>query len=190
MAYLAPELPTLPRQGGHAAELLTLDTLRRTLSSDYVVFHGVHWSRDWRNVPAFGEADFIIVNEAGDTLVIEQKSGTLDETSEGLVKAYPGERKNVARQLHRTLDGIRDKFRWQNNADITLAYLLYLPEHRIRSLNAVGFDRSRSSMHPRPRNCLREFRSCFPLSVRPVMVPRSAGSSSKALTSFPTSMPM
>jgi hypothetical protein len=75
-------------------------------------------------------------------LVIEQKSGGLEETADGLFKTYDGKRKDVARQIHRTLDAIRDKFRWQHKDDVALDYLLYCPDHRLRSLNAVGLDRS------------------------------------------------
>ena len=143
MAYLAPsDLPTLALSGGRSAELDTLDLLRRALSSDYTVFHGVHWSRDWRSIAVFGEADFIVVNNAGAALVIEQKSGGLEDTAEGLFKIYDVKRKDVARQIHRTLDAIRDKFRWQHKDDIGLDYLLYCPDHRLRSLNAVGLERS------------------------------------------------
>jgi hypothetical protein len=103
MAYLAPsDLPALALSGGWSAELDTLNLLRRSLSSDYTVFHGVHWSRDWRSVAVFGEADFIVVNNAGAALVIEQKSGGLEETVEGLFKTYDGNRKDVARQKHST----------------------------------------------------------------------------------------
>lgn len=145
MAYLAPsDLTPLALTGGKTAELETLERLRRSLPADYTVFHNVHWSRDYRNVPVFGEADFIIVNRTGQALVIEQKAGSLTETSEGLTKRYEGEDKNVVQQIHRTLDGIRDKFRFQNSdLAIPLDYLLYCPDHRLKDINAAGLDVSR-----------------------------------------------
>jgi hypothetical protein len=91
----------------------------------------------------FGEADFIIVNRSGEALVIEQKSGNLDETSDGLVKNYPDGRKSVAAQIHRTLDGIRDQFKRQSGREIALDYLIYCPDYRVRDLNAVGVVASR-----------------------------------------------
>jgi hypothetical protein len=142
MAYLAPsDITRLALASGKTAELETLDLLRRSLPQDYTVFHSVHWSREYRNVPVFGEADFIVVNRAGEALVIEQKRGMVDETPEGLFKTYDGERKNVVRQLHRTLDGIREKFKLQNSGlSIPLDYLFYFPDHRLKSINAAGLD--------------------------------------------------
>jgi hypothetical protein len=82
MAYLAPsDLRAAALSGGQIAELRTLDMLRGSLPNDYTVYHSVHWSREWRSVPAFGEVDFIVVNSAGAALVIEQKSGALEETA-------------------------------------------------------------------------------------------------------------
>ncbi len=144
MAYLAPsDLTAAALSGGRTAELRTLEVLRSALPNDYTVFHSVHWSREWRSVPAFGEIDFVIVNRSGSALVIEQKSGMLEETSDGLAKDYSDGRKNVAAQVHRALDGIRDKYRRQHGGTIALDYLIYCPDHRVRALNASSLDRSR-----------------------------------------------
>lgn len=145
MAQLAPSdlSSTLLRQA-HAGELATLAHLKAALPDDYIVFHGVHWSQDGRSRPVYGEADFVILNRSGDVVVIEQKNGALQETPSGLAKDYGAERKDVGRQIHRTLDAIRDKFGLHNRqGGLTLDYLLYCPDHRLRSLNAVGLDASR-----------------------------------------------
>ena len=52
-------------------------------------------------------------------------------------------RKNVATQIHRTLDGLRDQFKRQSGHDISLDYLIYCPDYRLRDLNAVGLNASR-----------------------------------------------
>jgi hypothetical protein len=145
MAYLAPALNTtaVAASDGHAAELETLDQLRRRLSSAYTVFHGVHWTRGHASTAAFGEADFIIVNQAGALLVIEQKKGAIEEGLDGLTKRYDGKPKSVSAQIHRTIDGLRDKFKRQTGHALDPDYLLYCPDHRVLRLEAAGLDGER-----------------------------------------------
>jgi hypothetical protein len=144
MARLLPtDISQLSLSLGESAELRTLEALRTGLHSSYTVFHSVHWARDAAYRTAFGEADFIIVNQSGEVVVIEQKSGELDESADGLVKRYSDDQKNVATQIHRTLDGLRDQFKRQSGHDISLDYLIYCPNYRLRDLNAVGLTASR-----------------------------------------------
>jgi hypothetical protein len=144
MARLLPtDISELSLSLGETAELRTLGTLRIGLPSAYTVFHSVHWARDAAYRTAFGEADFIIVNQSGEVVVIEQKSGALDESADGLIKRYSDGQKNVTAQIHRTLDGLRDQFKRQSGHDISLDYLIYCPDYRVRDLNAVGLTASR-----------------------------------------------
>ena len=128
---------------GETAELRTLEILRAKLPPGYTVFHSVHWSKDVLGSIAVGEADFIIVNQSGECVVIEQKSGSLDESSEGLVKRYADGRKNVATQIHRNIKGIRDQFKRQSGRELEVDYIIYCPDHKVRDLNAAGIDASR-----------------------------------------------
>ena len=144
MARLLPsDISELSLSLGQTAELQTLKVLQSSLPASYTVFHSVHWARDAAFRTAFGEADFIVVNRSGEAVVIEQKSGALDETADGLVKRYFDGRKNVASQIHRTLDGIKDQFKLQSGHAIVLDYLIYCPDYRVRDLNAVGLTASR-----------------------------------------------
>jgi|SRR5262249_9241729 len=111
MARLLPsDISELSLSLGETAELRTLASLRTGLPASYTVFHSVHWARDSAYRATFGEADFIVVNQTGEVVVIEQKSGSIEETNSGLIKQYPDGEKNIVDQLHRTLDGIRDQF--------------------------------------------------------------------------------
>jgi hypothetical protein len=144
MACLLPsDVSELSLSMGQTAEFRTLRALRAGLSSAYTVFHSVHWSRDSAYRMNFGETDFVIVNQSGEAVVIEQKAGAVEETEEGLIKRYSSGRKNVATQIHRTLDALRDQFRRQSGHEIALDYLIYCPDHRLRDLNAVGLVASR-----------------------------------------------
>lgn len=145
MAQLVPsDLPQRALNSAHSGELETLARLKRELPPSYTVFHNVHWTNEWKSVPAFGEADFIIVGPTGDVLIIEQKNGRLEEVDGRLSKNYEDGGKDVVRQLHRTVDNIRSKFKWRNNgAALEVDYLIYCPDYRIRFVNAVGLDLSR-----------------------------------------------
>lgn len=67
----------------------------------------------------------------------------MDETADGLIKQYSDGQKNVATQIYRTLDALRDQFKRQSGRDISLDYLIYCPDYRLRDLNAVGLNASR-----------------------------------------------
>jgi UvrD-like helicase C-terminal domain len=146
MARLLPfDVSHLALAGARAPELETLRLLQAKLSPAYTVFHGVHWSREYKSDIKFGELDFVVVNQAGKALVIEQKNGRLEETGKGLAKAYPDRTRPVGEQVRRNLDGVREKFRWahHNRADLDLDYLIYCPDYRLAKLNAAALDPSR-----------------------------------------------
>ena len=146
MARIIPaNIRSLALGGIHDPELATLARLKDELGPEYTLFHSVHWSFSQGQGTRFGEIDFILVNQAGAVLCIEQKNGFLAETAAGLVKLYPGGPKSVVDQLHRSLDQVRDKFQWQQPGagPLGLDYLLYCPDYRIKNLNAAGLDQSR-----------------------------------------------
>ena len=128
-----------------APEIVTLRLLKSALPADYTIFHSVHWSRSHKAGISFGELDFVVLNRSGEILVIEQKNGQLNETQGGLTKSYDSRDKNVAQQLHRSLDNLRAKLKHTISSSdaFKIDYLLYCPDYRIRDLNAVGLDRSR-----------------------------------------------
>ena len=51
--------------GAHEPEVATLALLRDALPDDYRVFHGMHWTRQYKGRTLFREIDFVILNPAG-----------------------------------------------------------------------------------------------------------------------------
>jgi hypothetical protein len=147
MAAIAPnDVTRLALGGRRRREVETLLALQSRLPDDYTVYHGVHWTREHRGDTAYGEIDFAVVNRAGHVLVIEQKNGTLEETDDGDLLAHYAERtRSVAGQVHRALDGLREKFRRHNPGapGLHLDYLVYCPEHRLVHINSAALDGSR-----------------------------------------------
>ena len=146
MAYIIPsDISQLALAGGNTCELETLQLLKLGLSPEYTVFHGVHWSREYAGYTVYGEIDFVIVNRSGEVLLIEQKNGPLDETAGGLIKNYDGKPKNVGDQIKRSIDKVREKFKWihRGEGELHLDYLIYCPDHRIKELNSAALDLTR-----------------------------------------------
>jgi hypothetical protein len=120
-------------------EIETLDVLERGLAADLVVLHGVHWTRIDHGCSVIGEIDFVIVAPSGRVLLIEQKSGLLQEGPDGLVKAYDGRDKKVAAQLKRTLDALTQRLAPVVRGEpLTLDYLLYCPDYTVKSPATAG----------------------------------------------------
>ena len=139
------DLSKLALAGAWHPELATLEHLKKRLSDDFTVFHGVHWSREYAKWTHFGEVDFVVVNRSGDVLLIEQKNGALIDGDDGLVKQYEDGDKNVNHQIRRSVDKVHQKFRWQHGGKgkLKLDYLIYCPNHRVLKVNAAALDMSR-----------------------------------------------
>jgi hypothetical protein len=56
------DLTRLALSGAHEPEIETLALLRDTLPDEYTVFHGVHWTRQYKGRTLFGEIDFMVLN--------------------------------------------------------------------------------------------------------------------------------
>ena len=91
--------------GAAQRELQTLAQLAEGLEDNYTVYHGVHWTLVERNNYAIvGEIDFAIVGPTGKLLLIEQKTGLLRETIDGLTNSYSEKDTSVPFQMARTAD--------------------------------------------------------------------------------------
>lgn len=125
--------------GPAAREIETLHVLAAGLPESLAVFHGVHWTRVDRGLPIFGEIDFVIVSPSGRVLLVEQKSGFLAETPDGLIKKYQGKEKRVATQLGRTLDALRARLAPVVRGEpLTIDYLLYCPDYTVKQKGTAG----------------------------------------------------
>ena len=146
MGRLLPsDLTPLQLSLGETAELRTLDLLRRRLPAEYTVYHSVHWSLTTTERAMFGEADFVVVNRSGETVVVEQKAGGIEETRQGLAKTYAGgATKFVAPQLQRTLEALRKQFaRQTGDGTLSIDYLFYCPDHTVKDPLSAGISADR-----------------------------------------------
>lgn len=119
----------------------TLTLFERGLPGDIEVFHGVHWSRTENGLAGIGEIDFIALSPAGSLLLIEQKSGWLNETGEGLVKRVRGRSMTIRVHVDQTIARLRrrlEPLRLENEPRIS--YLLFCPDYSLRSVSSAGLD--------------------------------------------------
>lgn len=125
-------------------ELATLAWLAEHLPDAYTIYHGVHWTRIQHGFALIGEIDFAIVGPSGKLLLIEQASGFLDETADGLVKVYKATEKSVASQIGRTLASLRKRLgQFCPEAQFVLDALLYCPDYTVRQPGSAGIDPER-----------------------------------------------
>lgn len=154
MAHILPDgWRELEVTGAAKREIETLALLETELPDSYTVYHAVHWTNVEHGYAVYGEIDFVIVNQAGNLLLIEQKSGFLDETDEGLIKHYGGKPKPIAVQMARTRDHLFTKLRARPGcAGVLMDALLYCPDYRVKNPQTAGLAPERIvDAHTRPR---------------------------------------
>jgi hypothetical protein len=145
VAHVIPDgWETQQRSGPAQRELETLARLKAGLPDDYTVYHAVHWTNGEGRHAIYGEIDFVIANRSGDLLVIEQKTGALDETAEGLAKRQGGQARLISVQMARTAETLRAKLgRSLEGVEIRLDYLLHCPDHRVVAPTTAGLSPER-----------------------------------------------
>ncbi len=154
----------LEATGAAGRELQTLGQLAAGLDDDYTVYHGVHWTRVERNNYAIvGEIDFAIVGPTGKLLLIDQKTGLLTETANGLIKKYAGKDKDVPFQMARTADALHERLRKACGGEqIFVDTLLYCPDYTVREPGTAGIDPARIVDATRKDHLLAIIRAILP----------------------------
>jgi len=117
---------------GDHAELDLLDTLERGLSSAYTLFHSVDWSKSSGEQEQHGEIDIVVVNQAGDVLLMEVKSGGVEFRPGGIFKAYGARLKDVTAQVRQQYGALRSRLQ-DAGLPVQVRHLLVLPDVRVQS---------------------------------------------------------
>ena len=112
MARLCPSLPlSAAITLGERAELALLETLERGLSGAYTLFHSVDWAQSKGGRERRGEIDIVVVNQSGDVLLMEVKSGGVEFRPDGIFKTYSAKSKNVTSQIRQQFEVINSRLR-------------------------------------------------------------------------------
>jgi hypothetical protein len=125
--------------GAAQREIETLALLARGLPDSYTVYHAVHWTNVEHGFSIYDDIDFAVVNAAGDLLLIEQLSGFLEETPDGLCKKYPDRTSNVPVRIARQVAALRARLMRKPQLEaIRVEYLLYCPDYTVLHPETAG----------------------------------------------------
>jgi hypothetical protein len=122
----------------------TLELFARGLPDAYTVYHAVHWTKVEGGFSVYGEIDFVVADRAGHLLLIEQKTGFLEEGADGLLKRERGRIRNVPVQMARTVATLREKLARRPGCEaLRVDYLLYCPDYVVRRVESAGLSADR-----------------------------------------------
>jgi hypothetical protein len=126
-------------------ELETLELLGNGLDDNYTIYHGVHWTNiESKNYAIYGEIDFAVIGPSGKILLIEQKTGSLKESDDGLEKKYFDKAKNVPFQMARNAQGMQHRLKKAlKGHSVFVDSILYCPDYRVKNLGSAGIDPKR-----------------------------------------------
>jgi hypothetical protein len=146
-------------------ELETLELLGNGLDDSYTVYHGVHWTNvESKNYAIYGEIDFVVVSPSGKILLIEQKTGYLEETEDGLEKKYAEKSKNVPFQIARNAHGLQHRLRQSLKGQLVFVdSILYCPDYKIKKLGSAGIDPKRIVDTTRKNQLIQIIQSIIPV---------------------------
>lgn len=125
--------------GAARRETETLALLGRGLPEGYTVYHAVHWTNAARGYSIHADVDFVIVNRAGAMLLVDIKSGFLEETRDGLVKRYSNRSRNVALHSAQTVAEFGARLARRPGCEqVPIGYLLYCPDYHVKNPQTAG----------------------------------------------------
>ena len=146
-------------------ELETLELLGSGLDDSYTVYHGVHWTNvENKNYAIYGEIDFAVVSPSGKILLIEQKTGFLDETEDGLEKKYSDKSKRIPFQIARNAHGLQHRLKQAlKGHQVFVDSILYCPDYKIKKLGSAGIDPRRIVDSSRRNQLIQIIQSIIPV---------------------------
>lgn len=120
-------------------EYKTLQILKDCLPDQYMIFHGVHWTRIENDSAIYGEIDFLILNPYGRVLAIEQKETLIEMDLKGhLVPVYKNKlesrksSRTINSQVSRNISALRSEYSKRHpDQRLEIDHLLYLPNAKI-----------------------------------------------------------
>lgn len=128
----------MPAHGAAQRELETLALLAEHLPDDCTVYHGVHWARIHQGQSFCGDIDFAVVGPSGRLLLIEQVTGVLHETADGLVKHQLHQPRLITAHLGRALESLQSRLKKISDTPYNIEPLLFCPDYQVKDPGSVG----------------------------------------------------
>jgi hypothetical protein len=127
-----------------------LNMLARGLPDSFDVFHSINWSTADREMQFFGEIDLAVVSPLGNLVLLEVKSGKVQENADAIRKKYGLNYSNIGAQIRRLQSAIQCRLEEAHLSQVSINTLLVLPDHRLtqeivaypseRIVDALGFE--------------------------------------------------
>ena len=135
MAKLFTSPPLRLTSAGLMGELQVLQALEQGLSDAYCLFHGVEFQHLATQGEQHGELDIVVVNQAGNVLLIEVKCGAVDSGANGIFKTYRGTVRNVVSQVRHQYGAMRSRLS-DAGLPVEVSHLLVLPDAKVSTTTA------------------------------------------------------
>lgn len=142
MAILLPALPDQTTTPGFQRELDTLERLASSLPDAYSLFHSIDWTITGETSDAHGEVDIIVMNAAGDLLLVEVKAGPVQIQADRILKQYSGTLKRVDQQIRFGFSCLKARL-VNAGLRVRLDSCLVLPDYRVGGQETASMPRSR-----------------------------------------------
>lgn len=143
MVTLLPDLSDQTKKTlGYRREIDVLELLQKSLPDGYFIFHNIEWQSLLKDRDRHGEIDLIIMNQAGDLLLVEVKSGAVDVINGKLTKEYREHRRDIVIQIHTQYGAMRQLLS-KAHLDVHVQTCLVLPDFRMTESSIVGLSRER-----------------------------------------------
>lgn len=144
MATLLPDLSIETHHTtGFRKEIEVLQQLHRSLPAGYTIFHNVDWHSLYVGRDTHGEIDIIVMNQAGDLLLVEVKSGMAVLENGRLYKSYQNRDRDVVLQMRVQYAAMRHLLQKAGLMPKTLCNCIILPDWRITGGAIVAIPRER-----------------------------------------------
>jgi len=136
MAKLLPDLaPPVAWTAGQYVERQLLAALARGLPGAYTVYHDVDWAAAHAGADRHGQAAIVVVNRAGDVLLIEVNAGAVEFGADGIVKRHGATKRNVSAQVQGRFAALKARLAAAELA-VHLGHLLVLTHARVDASTA------------------------------------------------------
>ncbi|SFN44859.1 Uncharacterized conserved protein [Formivibrio citricus] len=142
MAVLFPCSPVARASAGYYRELDVLERLQHGLPPGYDIFHSVDWHSLHQGQDCHGEIDLVVMNQAGELLLVEIKAGDVMFQDEGIFKRYSDKTKRVDQQIKVQYSAMVGRLK-HAGIKTSVKNCLVLPDCRVQSGEIIAIPRER-----------------------------------------------
>lgn len=130
-------------EGAHVRERDVLLQLQRSLPNEFIVYHGIHWTRLEHGLTAIGRIQFLVLSPKGHVYCILMRTGLLRQDGQRLVKHIAQSEHDVFNLLAEQLNALHHKFKTQHTLELSLEGIFYCPDFTVPQATGLAVECSR-----------------------------------------------